>query len=410
MTEPLTILEGDALAVLQTLPDETFHCVISSPPYWGLRDYGIDGQYGLEPTPEAYLARMVEVFREVRRVLRSDGTCWVNMGGGYQDKEVDGMPWRLAFALQAERWWLRQDIVWAKPAPMPESCTDRCTKSHEYIFLFAKSARYFYDATAIAEPCKSESWHDSDFRRERNFLVHPTTGAGERNARTTIRNRRDVWTIASEPDTDHFCASCATLYSRSEHAGLRSEKQSDGTLRVWCRCGQAESWFAHFARFPAELPKLCILAGTSARGCCPKCGAPWERVVENSPEYQDFVDSERERKGGRLMRDGLDGAPGITRGTGKKSISAQRTTTGWRPTCECGPVGQEAYGEGVERCGASFVWKPVPCRVLDPFAGSGTVSLAARELGRHATLIELNPDYAALARCRCNVTPGLQLA
>ncbi|MEY4095700.1 MAG: Bordetella phage vB BbrM, partial [Acidobacteriota bacterium] len=180
----VTIHNGDCLEVLRTMPDESVQCCVTSPPYWGLRDYGHDGQIGLESTPEAYVGRMVEVFREVRRVLREDGTLWLNLGDSYANKgakdssavggftgeriragakgimdsrpreipdglkpkDLVGIPWRVAFALQADGWYLRQDIIWHKPNPMPESVTDRCTKAHEYVFLMAKSQRYYYDA------------------------------------------------------------------------------------------------------------------------------------------------------------------------------------------------------------------------------------------------------------------------
>jgi hypothetical protein len=186
----LTVYEGDCRAVLASLPVESVHMVCTSPPYWGLRDYGSAGQLGLEPTPEQYVANMVAVFREVRRVLRADGTLWLNLGdsyashdpGGYREgeflnpggrppvkgqarnragnyrpsglkpKDLVGIPWRVAFALQADGWYLRSDIIWAKPNPMPESVTDRPTKAHEYLFLLSKSARYYYDADAVREP------------------------------------------------------------------------------------------------------------------------------------------------------------------------------------------------------------------------------------------------------------------
>ena len=194
----VSIILGDCRDVLKTLPDESVHCVVTSPPYFGLRDYGVDGQIGLEPTPDAFVAEMVGVFREVRRVLRTDGTCWLNLGDSYagswgaqsrehagkhaphvsalsanqvkaaairasgtgsasrtpglKPKDLIGIPWRVAFALQADGWWLRQDIIWHKLNPMPESVTDRCTKAHEYLFLLTKSATYHYDNLAIAEP------------------------------------------------------------------------------------------------------------------------------------------------------------------------------------------------------------------------------------------------------------------
>src|SRR5262245_5948516 len=202
------LLLGDCRTILPTLPADSVHCVVTSPPYWGLRDYGVAGQLGLEPTPEEYVAHMVGVFREVRRVLRDDGTCWVNMGdshaahggggegrmrelypdaperwrgihtaaghgqisggggktfAGLKTKDLVGMPWRLAFALQADGWFLRADCIWAKPNPMPESVTDRPTKAHEYVFLLTKAARYFYDADAVREP-HAEPWRGNGER------------------------------------------------------------------------------------------------------------------------------------------------------------------------------------------------------------------------------------------------------
>lgn len=179
------VINADVMDGLRQLPDESVHCVVTSPPYWGLRDYGVDGQIGLEETPQAFVDRMVDVFREVRRVLREDGTCWVNLGDSYandgkwggatsgkhvaslhgntgigrgkkttglKSKDLVGIPWRVALALQADGWWLRRDIIWHKPNPMPESATDRCTTAHEYLFHLTKSADYFYDADAVAEP------------------------------------------------------------------------------------------------------------------------------------------------------------------------------------------------------------------------------------------------------------------
>ena len=229
--EKWRILCGSAAKRLVELPDASIDCCVTSPPYWCLRDYGVEGQLGLEPTPAEYVARMVEVFREVRRVLKDDGTLWLNLGdsyaaqgggkeeGQYEEKRVAGatwmprrsppaglkpkdlvgIPWRVAFALQADGWYLRSDIIWSKPNPMPESVTDRPTKAHEYLFLLSKSAKYYYNADAIAEPTEPESWHKSDFRRERNVEIHPSTGMGERDARGDSRNKRSVWTIPTQP-------------------------------------------------------------------------------------------------------------------------------------------------------------------------------------------------------------------
>ena len=243
------IIPGDCIEGLRTLPDASVHCCVTSPPYWGLRDYGHDGQIGLESTPEAYVARMVEVFREVRRVLREDGTCWVNLGdsyaanaatkknpaklsggfescrgsdtptlntdqqgriayrgGGIKAKDLIGIPWRVAFALQADGWWLRQDIIWHKPNPMPESVRDRCTKAHEYVFLLTKSERYYYDAEAVSEASK----YPDDNRKARQKPEDYKSQMGESGqiravinpggARTyPTRNRRSVWTVTTKP-------------------------------------------------------------------------------------------------------------------------------------------------------------------------------------------------------------------
>jgi DNA modification methylase len=337
------IIAGDCIEGMRTLADGSVHCCVTSPPYWGLRDYGHDGQIGLESTPEEYVARMVAVFREVRRVLRDDGTLWLNLGDSYcsqggerkygssdgetgrgdapgkrlsnvsgfgdgtwdwiesnqtddwatdewlaelrakraaflKPKDLVGIPWRVAFALQADGWWLRQDIIWHKPNPMPESVRDRCTKAHEYVFLLTKSERYFYNAEAVSEKAKDPTgfkyeggWAEmrkhvepelqvqsGDCRTETGSVPHFASGHGDR------RNRRSVWTITTKP-----------------YSG------------------------AHFAVMPADLVEPCIKAG------CPEGGT-----------------------------------------------------------------------------------------VLDPFAGSGTTLAVAAELGRNGIGCELNPEYIRLAEQR----------
>jgi DNA modification methylase len=208
------------------------HCVVTSPPYWGLRDYGVAGQLGLEASFHDYIATMVGVFREVRRVLRKDGTLWLNMGDSFQDKQLVGMPWRLALALQADGWYLRSDIIWHKPNPMPESVTDRPTKAHEYVFLLSKSERYFYDAEEISEDANPQ--YESRYLSPFYVGVKETAGGGRPDGAqntagmkifTGKRNKRTVWTIPTAP------------YSE-----------------------------AHFATFPPALIEPCILAG------CPKGG------------------------------------------------------------------------------------------------------------------------------------------
>lgn len=310
----IQVVVGDCVEVMRGMPEKTFNTCVTSPPYFGLRDYGHDGQIGLEETPDAYVSRLVEVFREVRRVLRDDGTLWLNLGDSYvgtgakgahvdpkhpqgrnaqhetpknyrveglKSKDLIGIPWRVAFALQADGWYLRQDIIWHKPNPMPESVTDRCTKAHEYVFLLSKSPRYYYDHEAVKEPASNNPV--SAARRNRNdFCTVGTkaiqgTGYGQsgqgQNAKYKgeTRNRRSVWTVTTKPFKG-----------------------------------------AHFATFPTELVEPCILAGS------PECG-----------------------------------------------------------------------------------------QVLDPFGGAGTTGLVASRLGRSATLIELNPDYADMARGRLSEDAGL---
>lgn len=273
------ILIGDVLEMLRTLPDCSVNCVVTSPPYFGLRDYGMDGQIGLEKTPAEFIQRLSDVFREVRRVLVDDGTCWVNMGDSYggstsaglndtddeslarraaaygtgqkagskvgkstitrlasgTTKNLMGMPWRLAFALQDDGWFLRQDIIWAKPNPMPESVRDRCTKAHEYIFLLTKNAKYFYDQDAIAED--SVDPESLNGRRPRGTHMAQATGSKFFATRTGLdgdgctgkvyatRNKRSVWAVATQPYPE-----------------------------------------AHFATFPEEIPRLCISAGCPVGG------------------------------------------------------------------------------------------------------------------------------------------------
>ena len=303
------IINGDCLAVLKTLPDASVQCCVTSPPYWGLRDYGVAGQLGAESTPAEYVAGMVAVFAEVRRVLRDDGTLWLNLGDSYarngggveskmntvhkmgvgqkatylaggmqsinkvpeglKSKDLIGIPWRVAFALQSDGWYLRQDIIWHKPNPMPESVTDRCTKAHEYIFLMSKSQKYYFDHEAIAEQMSSSS-----IARLAQPTLAEQAGSDRVPGKTNgnmkavgngeTRNKRSVWTVATQPFSE-----------------------------------------AHFATFPPALIEPCILAG------CPKSGT-----------------------------------------------------------------------------------------VLDPFGGAGTTGLVSDRQGRDAILIELNPEYAAMANKR----------
>ena len=391
----IKIIHADVLDGLATLPDQSVHCVVTSPPYWGLRDYGVEGQIGLEKTPEEYVTKMVEVFREVRRVLRDDGTVWLNLGDcynttptgsfttssglhgfgtsetytktvleqytkrhrgdcpGLKQKDMVGIPWRVAFALQADGWYLRSDIIWSKPNPMPESVTDRPTKSHEYVFLLTKKARYFYDTDAVRE------------KYSETYLNDPRhlTGSNEENIKNGYqeakaqnpkqlhrmfdkdigsgRNRRTVWEIATQP----FPA-------------------------------------AHFATFPEALVEPCIKAGTSGRGCCSVCGAPWVRVVEKGePIPQDWAPGTRTKI---IEGQGIKSETSVF----KTGVIKPNITIDWQPPCSCSA-------------------DTVPCVVLDPFGGSGTVGKVARDLNRKAILIEINPDYIKIARERLRLNEQL---
>ncbi len=256
------LLHGDALKVLKTFATESIDCIITSPPYYGLRDYGVAGQIGLEKTPEEFVQKLVEIFRECRRVLRNDGTLWLNLGDSYaaggngghgkkqqsnrgtralagkakkappglKPKDLIGIPWRVALALQADGWYLRQDIIWHKPNPMPESVTDRCTKAHEYVFLLSKSKRYFFDSDAI-----KEEWvqRPNDIRRsiEGNPKYHGkhkngyngnTTHGGVIGDARKGANKRSVWRIATAPFAGaHFATFPEALIEPMVRAGCR---------------------------------------------------------------------------------------------------------------------------------------------------------------------------------------------
>lgn len=284
------ILTGDCRTVLPRLGDGSIHCVVTSPPYFGLRDYGVDGQIGLEPTPDAFVAEMVDVFREVRRVLRDDGTLWLNLGDSYsaggrgnydvtssnkgnvasrglgrpsttglKPKDLIGIPWRVAFALQADGWYLRQDIIWSKPNPMPESVQDRCTKAHEYIFMLSKSKNYFYDMEAIKEPRVGDE--DDNTFRGGAYVNNSTFDNQAGGQRTVVGNSR----VKIDKQRGH---------SR-RHAGFNDRwdqmeraEQVSGTRNkrsVWTVGTQPFSE-AHFATFPPALIEPCIKAGCPAEG------------------------------------------------------------------------------------------------------------------------------------------------
>lgn len=427
MSVNYVIYTGHVLDELKKLSSESVHCVVTSPPYWGLRNYKTEpvlwsdgwlGSLGQELSPQLYVQHLTEIFREVRRVLRKDGTLWLNLGDsfvatggeykhgsqgvnscvgktssevcpeagrierrksveqfGLKQKDLCGIPWRVAFALQEDSWYLRSDIIWAKGVsgqkiiekqlvealegndisddkiqsilhdlglysgnPMPESVTDRPTRSHEYVFLFAKSKRYFYDHEAIKEPTVSDHNSGNGFNREARESYKNADGSFRGNDKQwdaigTTRNIRDVWALTTKP------------------------------LKL-----------AHYAAYPQDLVEPCILAGTSEHGCCSVCGAPYKRILEKTSVSNPGYNGSKFDIGKTGSRD-----------KGERTQHGDRylkMTSGWRATCDC--VGTEI----------------VPCTVLDPFCGSGTTGIVALRHGRKFVGIELSQEYVQMAKLR----------
>jgi DNA modification methylase len=421
------VLCGDAIDVLAAHPVGSVQTCITSPPYWGLRDYGVaprvwggdpgcrhrwgegergrrsdllpsaksssrrrlgrDGRQGaagleggrfcrrcgawrgclgLEPEPDLYVEHLVSVLREVRRVLREDGTLWLVIGDSFaanrsyqvrdrkrgepggplparvpetlKPKDLVGIPWRAAFALQADGWWLRSDIVWAKPNAMPESVSDRPTRAHEIVFLLAKSRRYFYDAEAVREPDQGRRSGNGYKRPERLSYGGAEAARGQdfEWVGGAGRNRRSVWTVPTQ-----------------------------------CFKG------AHFATFPEALVEPCLLAGTSPTACR-SCGAPWRRIVDS----RRLLDGEKEITGSWTGADRLGSGRSLeATGVGHWRVEVRRQTVGWEASCEHDDPGGR-------------------CTVLDPFTGAATAGIVAARHGRDFLGIELSGAYARMARRR----------
>lgn len=416
------ILLGDCRLVMQGLEPESFHTCITSPPYWGLRDYGIPlsewpsmsyspmtgmpeinipswtGCLGLEPTPEMFVGHIVQVFREVWRVLRNDGTLWMNFGDAYATsgykvhssktdvtgwdvdgrgqsaaktavsglkiKDLMGMPWRCAFALQVDGWYLRSDIIWNKPNCMPESANDRPTKAHEDFFLLSKKQTYYYDAEAIKEP-----------------MVYGITANGVGFGHGTDSEQRDRGRISvSEPkgNAKTFRGGGVYIQGQSFENSAKVERDSHGNhpnetgmrnkRSVWTVATQPFPE-AHFATFPEKLIEPPILAGSSPQSC-PHCAAPWKRVIV---------------KTGHINKREIAHVPG--------NSSTKTDSTGWahtskgtdifEPSCKC------ENNDGSAKC-----------RILDPFGGSGTTRKVALENNRECTSIDINPEYVDMQKRR----------
>jgi DNA modification methylase len=370
------LLLGDCRDVLKTLEAGSVNTCVTSPPYFGLRDYGVDGQIGLEHTPDAFVAQMVEVFREVRRVLRDDGTLWLNLGDSYagswgaqakrdtpgeisrnsvrnhpkrarasgkirqadlKPKDMIGIPWMVAFALRADGWFLRQDIIWSKPNPMPESVRDRCTKAHEYVFLLSKGPRYYFDAAAISEPASPNTHarvaqdvaNQAGSLRAHGGDLGPRGREG-RSMKAVVKQRPSGWaegqgshgSIHPEGRSKGRRVVISSPKTTANAVGSRNNEDFSGAIsgQVVDRRNKRSVWTvptegfkeAHFATYPPSLIEPCILAGA------PKGGV-----------------------------------------------------------------------------------------VLDPFGGAGTTGLVADRLQRNAVLIELNPEYAEIARRRLHQDAGM---
>ena len=289
----------------------------------------------------------------MQRVLRPDGTCWLNLGDSSVNKNLVGIPWRVALALQSDGWYLRTDIIWSKGNPMPESVTDRPTKSHEYIFLITKSRDYFYDQDAIREP------HASDYSLD--AIAKAGACGGARPVGNNFNKQARQENNESTPLT------------RADRAALL-HPAGRNKRTVWNINTKPFSG-AHFAVFPPEIPMICIKAGTSEKGCCPICGAPWVRNVirlggPDNNGVSSGIAPENHAKGTRTKDPTGKG--------GNILATVPRVNIGWVPTCTC-PIQQ-----------------PIPCTVLDPFAGSGTTLMVAKQLGRDYIGIELNPEYAKI--------------
>ncbi len=442
MHELNQVLCVDVLAGLERLEDESVHCVITSPPYWAMRDYEVENAYGLEKSAEEYVEKLVKVFREVKRVLRRDGTLWLNMGdchnsvpGGYypdgsfdrpsrgaqrirglprsrklKTKDLCGMPWRVAFALQAAGWWLRMDIIWWKPNPKPESVKDRPTKAHEYVFLMTKSGKAAYwthrdKVGTRQEPAPDYRWRDRlmevELGKEPDGWRAGKIGGRRRYHRLNLwcghdyfydqDAVREEYSTADEAERDSSVTGMRGVppggraeSARGRHRSVFYQKGGRNLRSVW-KIATHPVTEPHYATFPERLVEPCIKAGTSEKGCCAECGAPWVRRVERTTRFEGGSG-----KAGRTAGDANAAGKWAGKQHGKNlklGPVLDVRTTGWRPTCSC--------GAGVSRC-----------IILDPFAGMGTVAVVAWRLGRDSIGFDLSSRYVEMANKRIGDSQG----
>lgn len=364
MNNKVLLLNGDSLEILKNFPNNTFHTAVTSPPYWQLRDYFVDNQLGHEATPEEYVENLVDILREVKRVLRKDGTLWLNIGDGYNNnsgfcrsskewqrggrksgsadkklfkhkyikqKDLIGIPWRVAFALQENGWYLRCDIIYSKTNIMPDGAKDRPTRSHEYIFLLSKSKKYFYDYYAVLEDTKDRP------SRVQGFGANEQHGTFRQDQDRTFehygkRNKRSVW-----------------------HTSVSSFKGK------------------HYATFSQELIDPCVASSTSQKGCCIKCGSPWKRIF-------DKVRVEIDKKySPKKMTEIINFFPEMEE---KKEYQLQLIEKGWEKQCDCN------------------THKTKPCIILDPFSGMATTGVVALKYNQNYVGIEINKEYLEMSRRR----------
>lgn len=429
MIELNKIYHGSSLDVLKTFPNDFIDCCITSPPYWCLRDYGVKGQLGLEKTPEEFITKLADIFDEVKRIMKPTGTFWVNIGdsyanngsGGYgktvgrdkstlqgkmppigtmittkkiplllKPKDLVGIPWMLAFELRRRGWYLRQEIIWNKPNPMPESVTDRCTKSHEQIFLFSKSKKYYFDVEAIKTTVKSEH------KNINGAPGQPKHSMNQPRLNKKFRPNGIVRDRLLDYDSKEKKLRPNTSRGEFEKESYIPEPSGKANKRsVWTVPTQSFKE-AHFATFPEKLIEPCVLAGTSEHGCCSECGKPYERIVEKETAFQSGSGKAKIPMGWHQSGSLRHASKDVRINSGKNVDSIQSNsgeydirmgpvnsskTTGWKSTCKC----------------KSKIKPPI---VLDPFMGAGTTAMLSKKKMRDYIGIELNKKYISIAEKR----------